>query len=132
MIRNTPPPRNYQIDCLKLIFSFIVLLFHSAWLGDGYYNYPLMMGQVSTHFFFVVSGMLMTDSIVRHGSTDSPERAAIMLCIQRIKPLIFPLWVSILFIIIAENILNGTIPNVFLQLLISFRSAYFLHAQGLE
>lgn len=56
-----------------------------------------MMGQVSTHFFFVVSGMLMTDSIVRHGSTDSPERAAIMLCIQRIKPLIFPLWVSILF-----------------------------------
>ena len=91
-----------------------------------------MMGQVSTHFFFVVSGMLMTDSIVRHGSTDSPERAAIMLYIQRIKPLIFPLWVSILFIIIAENILNGTIPNVFLQLLISFRSAFFLHAQGLE
>lgn len=131
MIRNTPP-RNYQIDCLKLIFSFIVLLFHSAWLGDGYYNYPLMMGQVSTHFFFVVSGMLMTDSIVRHGSTDSPERAAIMLCIQRIKPLIFPLWISILFIIIAENILNGTIPNVFFTIAHILPECFLLTRTGLR
>ena len=90
------------------------------------------MGQVSTHFFFVVSGMLMTDSIVRHGSTDSPERAAIMLCIQRIKPLIFPLWVSILFIIIAENILNGTIPNVFFTIAHILPECFLLTRTGLR
>ena len=64
---------NYFIDCLKFIFSFCIVFYHS-WVfaggfGNGFFNY----GYLAVDFYFVVTGYLMINSINKRKNKDSSQ-----------------------------------------------------------
>lgn len=99
--------RNYELDFLKLIFTIIVFLFHSAWLmGENSAKFfPLLMGQVSVHFFFIVSGLLMANHIAQQ--EENVKFAGFSACryvLNKVKRLVLPLWVATLLNVLLEAI----------------------------
>lgn len=57
---------NYELDFLKLVFTMCVFV----WYTDPFRNentniFSLQGGPVAVHFFYVVSGMLMANSILK-------------------------------------------------------------------
>ncbi len=95
-------PRNYEIDFFKLIFAMLVFIAHSSFFMSADAKLPPMLGSISVHFFFIVSGMLMANSI--HKSKCDSEVAAenaISFIVKKIKKIMFPYWVSLFVFILV-------------------------------
>lgn len=61
--------RNYQLDFLKLIFTFAVILAHTGnFVNENTRTWfiPKAAGWVSVHFFFIVSGLFMVNSFTKN------------------------------------------------------------------
>lgn len=81
----TVPVRNYGLDIIKLFLTAMVFLSHTLDFRPETVTLPLFirkdnLGWYSVHFFFVISGFLMTNSFFRryagNGSADSGKRTA--------------------------------------------------------
>lgn len=96
--------RNYELDFLKLIIAFLVFWTHTnIFIGENTrISLPPQCGSVAVHFFFVVSGMLMANSIVRQGENkDFPGKSAVSFVLRKIKAINKNYLVSLLICLIA-------------------------------
>ena len=61
--------RNYQLDALKFFFTLCIFLYHARLLapaGGLARQISDKWGWFGVHFFFIVSGMLMANRVMRH------------------------------------------------------------------
>ncbi len=89
--------RNYQLDFLKLIFTLFVFLSHSAIFVNENTRivFPPYLGTLSVHFFFVVSGMLMVNSILKDtANEENAGKAAMRFVLKKIKGILLQYWVA--------------------------------------
>lgn len=102
--------RNYELDFLKLFFTICVFMSHTGVFRKENTNIilPPQFGQVSVFFFFVVSGMLMANSILKKQiNTADYGKLAVMFVINKIKTLALDVYAA-LFVFMAVYIF--TIP----------------------
>lgn len=102
--------RNYELDFLKFIFTICVFMSHTGVFRKENTNIilPPQFGQVSVFFFFVVSGMLMANSILKKEiNTADYGKLAVMFVINKIKTLALDVYAA-LFVFMAVYIF--TIP----------------------
>lgn len=102
--------RNYEFDFLKFIFTICVFMSHTGVFRKENTNIilPPQFGQVSVFFFFVVSGMLMANSILKKEiNTADYGKLAVMFVISKIKTLALDVYAA-LFVFMAVYIF--TIP----------------------
>ncbi|MCH5207655.1 MAG: acyltransferase family protein [Oscillospiraceae bacterium] len=95
----TNPSRNYQLDFLKLVFTFFLIFQHSSvFVGENTrITIPPMMGAVTVHFFFIVSGMLMANSIVKkEPDILSSGRSAMQFVLNKLKNILLQYWSALL------------------------------------
>lgn len=101
--------RNYQLDVLKFIFTLFVVLTHTITFVDD--TSPLnasqlnSLGWISVHFFFIVSGLLMVNSITKkekYSDSENSGRLALGFTISKFKGFAMGYFVA-LFIGIALN-----------------------------
>jgi len=89
--------RNFQLDFLKLVFTFCVFLSHSTVFANKNTRiiFPPYLGTLSVHFFFVVSGMLMVNSIVKYAANEeNAGKAAMRFVLKKSKSIFLQHWVS--------------------------------------
>lgn len=102
--------RNYELDFLKLFFTICVFMSHTGVFRKENTNIilPPQFGQVSVFFFFVVSGMLMANSILKKQiNTTEYGKLAVVFVINKIKVLAGDVYAA-LFVFMAVYIF--TIP----------------------
>lgn len=93
----TEQQRNYQLDFLKLIFTFLVFFEHTkSFIGENTrIILPPMLGSVAVHFFFIVSGMLMVNSIIKKDcNTAEPGKSAMMFILNKFKNISWQYWTA--------------------------------------
>ncbi|MCH5196999.1 MAG: acyltransferase [Oscillospiraceae bacterium] len=129
--------RNYQLDFLKLIFSILVFFFHTELFAGE--NVPKLLrcqlGEVSVHFFFVVTGMLMVNSIMKHDPphTGAPGKSAITFVLRKFKGISWQYWTSLfIFMVVYLFIYNDfTVELTFVNLFRAIPEALLVHYAGL-
>lgn len=94
-IKNT---RNYELDFLRLVFAVIIFLSHTQFNGfvgpNTRFRIIPMMGEISVHFFFIASGMLMANSIVKKDVNQNFGKAAMDFVLGKFKSIAWILVVS--------------------------------------
>lgn len=75
----TKQERSYALDFLKLIFTLLVMLCHTDLFRteSTRITFPSGLGFWSVHFFFIVSGMLMANSLLKREQSQTPGRDAL-------------------------------------------------------
>lgn len=107
--------RNYELDFLKFIFTLLVFIAHSIFFmsADTNAEVPPMLGSIPVHFFFIVSGMLMANSIAKSNENALEESAknAVNFVIKKAKKIILPYWVSLIIVIFVYLYMYITTNN---------------------
>jgi len=109
-VKHDAEQRNYELDFLKFIFTICVFMSHTGVFRKENTNIilPPQFGQVSVFFFFVVSGMLMANSILKKQiNTTEYGKLAVVFVINKIKVLAGDVYAA-LFVFMAVYIF--TIP----------------------
>lgn len=128
--------RNYELDFLKLFFAVFIVLWHirlktnpvliDTWLriGGG--------GRVSVHFFFIVSGMLMANSIMKKkkSQTDLPGKSAIQFTLRKYKALALPYLISLALTTLVYEYIYADKPNLYLHLSKLFPDIFLIESAG--
>lgn len=89
-IKKTNKRRNYELDFFKLVLAVFVFWTHTSSLNytGEKATFPPMLGRVAVHFYFILSGMFMANSIVKQKySENEPGKAAITFVIKKFKSL---------------------------------------------
>lgn len=96
--------RNYELDFLKLFFAICVFVWHT----DPFRNenikitFPLSLGGIPVHFFFVVSGMLMANSILKRDTVAVEYgKNAVIFVIDKIKSMAWEVYAALFLFILA-------------------------------
>lgn len=82
------PNRNYELDFFKLFFAIMVFWTHTS---DLIYSgekivVPPMLGRVAVHFFFILSGMFMANTISgQNYDGNEPGKAAAAFVLKKFK-----------------------------------------------
>ncbi len=96
--------RNYQLDFLKLVFAFIIVICHTGEFIDKNSGFvlPSQMGFWGVHFFFIVSGLFMVSSsrVLKTDSSDGKmndsAKGAFYFVIQKFQKIAIPYWIALL------------------------------------
>lgn len=93
---NSANDRSYELDFLKLIFTFLVVIRHtSVFINENTrIHLPNGLGVWSVHFFFIVSGMLMANSIMKVEKTDTPGKDALSFIKQKFSYIAPQYWTA--------------------------------------
>ena len=104
-VKSTMVQRNYQLDFLKLVFTFLIFLHHTNALADENTKISILplLAAIPVHFFFVVSGLLMANSIVRTDDPDiyiyiyiyDPGKSAMQFVLKRVKGILWQYWTAL-------------------------------------
>lgn len=105
--------RNYELDFLKLFFSICIWIRHTELFKIGNENdvsWFRLGGGIPVHFFFIISGMLMANSILNKKEVNVAEsgKLAVRFVINKIKTLAWDVYAA-LFIFVMVYIF--TIPG---------------------
>lgn len=109
------PARNYQLDFLKLIFTFFVFISHAGtFFTNKNTRIPFEIswtsfGYVSVHAFFVISGLLMINTLSKKAPV--PEKAgenALGFVIRKYKGIALPYLVVLVINIFVFFNVNGS------------------------
>ncbi len=101
---NSTTQRNYQLDVYKLIFSVVILIFHflANCVEKDSYEMPAdfalsVIGLISVHVFFIISGLLMTNSIMKTdtSSMNNCGEAALGFVLKKYKGIALPYLVAL-------------------------------------
>ena len=94
----TEKKRNYQLDFFRVVFAIIIFLSHTQFNGfigpNTRFRIIPMMGEIAVHFFFIVSGMLMANSIVKQSVNKDFGKASIDFVLRKFKSISWILVVS--------------------------------------
>ena len=96
----TENSRNYELDLFRIIFIILIFFTHTSNFmkeEGSFLTYGKLgiWGGVSVHFFFMLSGLLMTDSISRRPVSENFGKAAIGFVLHKFKGIVWPLWTAI-------------------------------------
>lgn len=133
--------RNYQLDFIKLILAIMIFLCHTQWWADPNANVitPQWLdgiGNITVRVFFIISGMLMANSIAKTDVVDHFGKNAIAFVLRKFTRIMWPVWISIFINIlinlwsnsggIAEAIMQGikAIPELFMISIAGFTDNY--------
>lgn len=103
--------RNYELDFLKLLFAVCVFIHHTDLFRDAGIKavIPLQLGPIAVHFFFIVSGMLMANSILKkETATTKYGKHAAVFVMNKIKSVAWDVYAALLVFMLV-NIF--TIPS---------------------
>ena len=64
--------RNYVLDAMRFLFSFMILIHHSYLITDGKFRYA-PSGYIGVEFFFIVTGYYMMVHIERRWREQQTE-----------------------------------------------------------
>lgn len=106
---------NYELDFFKFIFTLLVFIAHSIFFisADASANVPPMLGSIPVHFFFIVSGMLMANSISKNkeNTIDEPAINALNFVLKKAKKIMLPYCVSLIIVILVYLYIYITTNN---------------------
>ncbi|MGN0636891.1 MAG: acyltransferase family protein [Huintestinicola sp.] len=109
------PARNYQLDFLKLIFTFFVFLGHAGtFFANPGTRIPFdiswtSLGYVSVHSFFVISGLLMINSLSKlKTQPDKAGETALNFVVRKYKAIALPYIVVLIINIFVYFNVNGS------------------------
>lgn len=123
--------RSHELDFLKLLFALCIFIFHSRGSGGENTNIilPGQMGAVSVYFFFMVSGMLMANSIVKKEEISTEYgKLALHFVIRKIKIVVWDVYaalfvfMSIYIFTIAPEQITSTLVKTIPALLFAIRA----------
>lgn len=94
--------RNYQLDVLKFFFTLCIFVYHARLLappGGTARQISDKWGWFGVHFFFIVSGMLMVHSFMRHRSEQpaEPGKAAVRFVLHKFFSIAGVYYISFFF-----------------------------------
>ena len=121
--------RNYSLDFFKLLFALGIVFCHTSLFVTAdtvLVNYAMLeaAGWIGVHFFFVVSGMLMVASFMRHEqNTALPGKQAFDFVIRKLKSIGWWYWVSLAigFVLYIWNLcFSGNIEDVGTEVFYAF------------
>lgn len=99
--------RNYQLDFLKLLFAVIIAICHTGEFipqGSGIVL-PSQMGFWGVHFFFIVSGLLMVNSLSKNVESSEKKcecgKLAFNYVVKRFHKIAIPYWTALLICVIC-------------------------------
>lgn len=127
------PARNYELDLLKLFFAVFIVLWHIRIKTNLVDTWPLIRGggKVAVHFFFVVSGMLMANSIMKkNADVDRPGKSAIQFTIGKFKAVAWPYFMSLIIEIPIYQFIYAKKPNLYLHFSQMFPDFFLIEAAG--
>lgn len=90
--------RNYQLDFLKFIFTLLVFWCHTdVFVGENTrISFPIILGRIATHFFFMISGLFMVNSTMRSNADISNSgKLAIKFVLKKFKGISLQYWVAL-------------------------------------
>ena len=133
-LKSSTLQRNYQLDFLKFVFTLFVFLYHSrAFIGENTrITFPPALGQVSVHFFFVVSVLLMVNSIIKNDAdTSNFVKSAMTFVLKKFKVISLQYWTA-LFVYTAIYIANSaeSLKSVFVIIFRVFPEAFLMTNSG--
>ena len=79
--------RNYELDFFRLVFALLVFIYHTnPFIGKNTrVVLPPDLGAGAVHFFFILSGMFMANSIVKRGVTGNCAKLSIGFVLNKFK-----------------------------------------------
>ena len=100
--------RNYELDFFRIVFSLLVVLYHTGDLSkEAEKMLPPQLGEGCVHFFFILSGMLMANSIVKRSETQNCAKSSIQFVLNKFKSFALP-YIAAMFIgLTAIVLLSG-------------------------
>lgn len=133
------PQRNYELDFLKLVFALLVFWTHTnVFIGaNTRISLPPQLGSVSVHFFFIASGLLMTNHIVKQGGIDeNPGKSAVSYVLKKIKAIngnymvsLFICLTVVTYLYIKEG--HGVSESILYKLTRVFPEMFYLTSSGI-
>lgn len=127
--------RNYELDFWKLVFTICVFLWHTDPFRNENTNIviPLQGGPVAVHFFYVISGMLMTNSILKRDmATTECGKLAILFVIKKVRTLAWDVYAALTVFMLGYlnfiplNQIPGTLVKVIPELFFLIRQESIL------
>ena len=130
--------RNYLIDVIKFVFTILVVISHTySFIGENTTIITVKLcsslGWWSVHFFFIVSGMLMVNSAMKHNQKlSSGGEEAWRFVIKKFLSIAAEYWTAlfialVVFVIFNRNIslievVTRIIPEMFVMNQAGFKS----------
>ncbi len=99
--------RNYQIDFLKLICAFLVVINHTQGFNIQFHDESWFsnLGWVSVHIFFTISGFLMVKSLKKHNADILDiGKFAFDFVKDKFKRIALPFWIATLMLFFMQYI----------------------------
>ena len=134
----TETKRNYGLDFLKLFLTILVFWVHTSPFkgNDTNIKFPFQLGEISVHFFFIISGMLMANSIIRKKEDiTSSGKATISFVLKKIKPIsgkyICAFLICLVVSIYTSDKSDGIIGAVLYKVTRIFPEIFYLQASGI-
>ncbi len=124
--------RNYELDFLKLVMAVLVFVTHTHSFvskDSSLYGYLTHFGPASVQFFFIISGMLMANSIVKQGEVEDCGKRSAQYVVNKYKGMFLPLTVALFIVIViqlAVKILSGTSVSNCLKYVINAIPEFFM------
>lgn len=130
--------RNYQIDFLKFICTICVFFEHTKIFltNKTRVDLPMMLGPVSVHFFFIISGLLMVSSISKHDTDPANSgKNAMQYVIKKFKGMSTQYWTALFMYTITYLVLRSinnalTVNSTFIILERIFPEAFLMTQSG--
>ena len=124
--------RNYSLDFYKLIFALLICLCHSTGfvLESTTFVFPPNLGFIGVHFFFIVSGILMTDQLHKRTIEEKHEKYAFDFVVNKAKKLYPQLFAALLICIIGMFVFynhKNLLPDFWQKLPKVFAEVFLVH-----
>lgn len=123
-----------SIDLLKFICSIIIVLFHAYKLEGTTINCIFPLGYVMTEVFFVISGILMAQSVYKDKSeiTDLGKDTWKFI-LHKVGGIITQVYVAFIFnFIVRQILLDANIIEVIKELTLSIEELSFTYMAGIN
>ena len=114
--------RNYELDFFRLVFAICVFMSHTGRFikENTKVTLPVQIGQIAVYFFFVLSGMLMANSILKkEQETTECGKLAALFVMKKFKALAWDVYAA-LFVFMSVYIFTippEKIPDVLVKLI---------------
>lgn len=99
--------RNYQLDFIKLISAILIFLCHTQWWASS--NASIItpqwlngIGNITVRIFFIISGLLMANSIANANVDGNWGHSAILFVLKKFKKIMWPVWISIVITLLID------------------------------
>lgn len=122
--------RNYELDFFRLVFALLVFIYHTnPFIGKNTrVVLPPDLGAGAVHFFFILSGMFMANSIVKRGVTGNCAKLSIGFVLNKFKSFA-PEYFAALFIGVTAKVVFSD-GGIMVRLARMFPEIFCVYASG--